>query len=405
MKLGDPVIEFHSRNGALHAKSTADHRWYKVRGITKNLDSIMCGRKRSSGHNMISMDLFTRVVKDLNSNPESSLEWVSVHVRNLNAPESKGAALKEALLKLFKSKSLTPAACRRLWNKNRMSTGIGVKVDAQCKDVFNGKKTVADVGPVSRLILTQLAALRLTPICAGLKVAGVPTPDKCSVLGDYTYHNGCTRGCTSIRDTWGSYTEVDLVARDTVKGNIALLELKTRNNDTLDKSTLWRYNTQLWLTWIMFSLTYPSMAERSAAYLVIIRPGTNWVTIQSCLRPTISKSIRTRFPWLNSFCPQVLNCLAPMCVNMRVETLRYTLTVMRRRMMRMRTGPWLDHSDLCYRNILFNWEKSKRKTVDVSTTVDVAERVVEIVHKDDNGQRGEYCYRPSALPPVPPKKN
>lgn len=378
MKLQDPVIEFRGSGGALCAKSTADHRWYKVQGITKTLDSMMCCRKRSSGHNMIVMDLFTRVVKDLNANPDSSLDWVPEYVRNLNAPESKGSAFKEALLPLFRSKALTLEACRRLWDRSRLSTSIGIAVDAQCKDVFNGKKKIRDVDPVSRLILTQLKALRLTPVCAGLKVAGVPTPDRFSVPGYYTYHNGCTQGCTSLRDTWGFYTEVDLVAHDTVKGNVALLELKTRNSDILDKETLWRYNTQLWLTWVMFSLTYPSMAERSAAYLVIIRPGTNQVTIRSCLRPTISKSIRKKFPWLNCFCPQVLNCLAPMCVNMRVET---QLASAERR-----TTSWLDPTDLCFRNILFNQEKMKnRKTVEASMaggSDDVSR--VEIDHDDDD---------------------
>lgn len=102
-------------------KSTADHCRYKVQGITKTLDPIVCCRKRSSGHNMISIDLFTRVTKDLNDNPESSLEWVPEYIRNLNAPESKGVAFKEALLQLFKSKALTPDTCRRLWDRSRMS--------------------------------------------------------------------------------------------------------------------------------------------------------------------------------------------------------------------------------------------------------------------------------------------
>lgn len=351
MKLQDPVIEFRISGGTLCARSTADHRWYKVQGITKTLDTLMCCRKRSSSHNMISMDLFARVVRDVNTNPESSLEWVSEYVRNLNVPDSKGLAFKEALLKLFKSKALTPEACRRLWDRSSMSTVIGVTVDAQCKDVFNGKKTLCDVGPVSRLILTQLKALHLTPICAGLKVAGVPTPDRFVESESYTYHNRCTQGCKSIPGTRSFYTEVDLLAHDPVKNNIALLELKTRNSDILDRATLWRYNTQLWLTWIMFSLTYPSMAEMSAAYLVIIRPGTNQVTIRRCLRPTVSKSIRNKFPWLKCFCPQVLHCLAPACVNMRVETHSSA----------RETTSWIDPADLCYRNILFNQEKVKNR--------------------------------------------
>ncbi|KAJ8009934.1 hypothetical protein DPEC_G00069310 [Dallia pectoralis] len=354
MKLNEPVIEFRWTSGTLCARSTADHRWYKVQGITKTLDSMVHHRKPSPRHNtnMISMDLFTRVVRDLNANPESSLDWVPEYVVNLNAPEDKGATFKDALLQLFRSRALTPAACRRLWTRSRMSTGIGIAVDSQCKDVFNRKKTTRDVGPVSRLVLMQLEALCLTPICAGLKVASVPRPDMGGKPGSYTYHNGCTRGCKPIRDPWGFYTEVDLVAHDTVKDTVALLELKTRNNDILDRSTLWRYNTQLWLTWLMFSLTYPSMAERSTAYLLIIRPGTNHVTVRSCLRPTMSKSIRAKFPWLNCFCPQVLNCLAPMCVNMRVETQLASAAA-------RRTDLRVDTSDLCYRNILFNQEKLK----------------------------------------------
>ena len=350
MKLRDPAIQFRSSGGTLCAKSTADHRWYKVHGITKALDSLMHRRKRSSGHdNMMSMDLFARVVRDVNVNPESSLEWVCEYLRDLNAPDSKGSAFQAELLKLYNSKALTPEACRRLWDRSRMSACIGVRIDGECKDVFNGKKALCDAGPVSRLILTQLKALHLTPICAGLKVAGVPTPDRFIEGESYTYHNRCTQGCKSVPGTQSSYTEVDLLAYDPVKNNIALLELKTRNNDILDNVTLWRYNTQLWLTWIMFSLTYPSMAEISAAYLVIIRPGTNQVTIRSCLRPTVSKGILNKFPWLTCFCPRVLNCLAPTCVNMRVET----------RSTARKTTDRIDPADLCYRNILFNQEKLK----------------------------------------------
>ena len=389
MKLPDPAIEFRRLRGVLCARSRADHRWYKVRGITRTLASIIGvgfrkhhhhhhhhhpKSKSDRSHNMISMDLFTRVVKDLNSNPRSSLAWVPEYITNLNAPEIKGSAIRKALRQLLGSGCVTPEACRRLWDRSRMSACIGTEVDTQCKDVFNGKKTTCAVGPVSRLILTQLEALCLTPICAGLKVAGVPTPDRLSVArkpggeveveveggggtGSYTYHNGCTRGCTSIRDgAWSFYTEVDLVAHDPVRDNVVLLEVKTRNTDILDRNTLWRYNTQLWLTWVMFSLTYPSVAERSAAYLIVVRPGTNHVAVRNCLRPTMSKRVRETFPWLNCFCPQVLNCLAPTCVNMRVET---------------RGGPlasadgrpvWLDPTELCYRNIHFNRLKRKMGT-------------------------------------------
>ncbi|KAK2813506.1 hypothetical protein Q5P01_000790 [Channa striata] len=209
---------------------------------------------------MICMDLFARILRDLNDNPGTSLRWLLEYVVNLNAPESKAADFRAALLRLLKYKALSLKSVRRAWDANRLSPSIGIAVDAQCKDVFNGKKSADEVGPVSRVILTQLQALHLSPICAGLKVAGVPTPDRSGDGGGgrYTYHNGCVRGCRSLRGRDAFYTEVDLVAHDMVTNTVALLELKTRSNDVLDDATLWRYNTQLWLTWTMFSLTYPS---------------------------------------------------------------------------------------------------------------------------------------------------
>ncbi|KAK5609583.1 hypothetical protein CRENBAI_004456 [Crenichthys baileyi] len=110
----------------------------------------------------------------------------------------------------------------------------------------------ARVGPMSRLVLTQLKALLLTPLCAGVRVAGIPSPDMFSLSSSYTYHNICLSGCDSIRDTCAVYTEVDLVTQVTFRNNIVLFKLKA--NDVLDNYTQWRYNSQLWLTWIMFSL-------------------------------------------------------------------------------------------------------------------------------------------------------
>lgn len=74
MELQDPAVEFRSSSGALYTKFTSDHRWYKVQGSTKTLYSIMYHRNRSFARNMINMDLFSRVVKDLNSNPDGSLD-------------------------------------------------------------------------------------------------------------------------------------------------------------------------------------------------------------------------------------------------------------------------------------------------------------------------------------------
>lgn len=353
--LGNATIEFKTVSGCLHAKSTNDHRWYKVQGITRTLDSMAQHRRRGN-HNLINMDVFTRALQDRHSNPESKLDWVIDYIKQLNVSESKASEFQAGVLRIFTySKVPSVAACRRVWDKTRMSTHIGVAVDADCKDVFNGKKTKPQVGPVSQLILTQLEALHLRPICGGLRVAGIPSPDRCSgAKKRYTYHNRCVAGCKGIQPDWGFYTEIDMVAYDTVTNTVALLELKTRHSDVLDKATLWRYNTQLWLTWVMFSVTYPSAAQRSTAHLVIVRPGTNLVRIRSCTKPTVSKSMRRNFPWLTCFCTQVLNCLAPTCVHMRSYNRSDTMYT-------EDLCSQVNLGDLSHRNICFNEEKKKLK--------------------------------------------
>lgn len=353
MKLGVPMMEFRGSGAHMCAKSDVHNRWYRVQGITKTLDSIVCCRRCAHSHNMIRMDLYARVLRDLNTGPTSTLSWVLEYVINLNGPESKAREFEGALLRLLACKSLSFESCRRAWDARRMSTSIGTAVDSQCKAVFNRKKTVSEVGPVSHLVLTQLEALRLTPICAGLKVAGVPSPDlrgnSSPRSRNCTCHNGCTKGCKSIPGRHSFYTEVDLVAHDTVINTVALMELKTRNSDVLENARLWCCNAQLWLTWTM--LTYLCMAERSNAYLVIIRPGTNTVTIRNCLRPLVTKTLRNKIPWLSSLCLQMLNCLTPTCVNLRVQA--------RSKTPGSRDEIRVDLDDLCYRNVMFNREKAR----------------------------------------------
>lgn len=358
-KLDRPAIQFRYTGGIFYARSELDHRWYKVRGITHSIASLVTKRRcMSATCNMIVMNLYVKMLERRRQQKAeditSVLFWLREYFVNLNVPDHKTAQLVSAFASLIKKKRIPGfSACKRLWDTHRVSACIGVTVDLECKDVYNGKKIKENVGPVSRLILTQLEGLLLQPLCGGVKVAGIPRPDR--VLdGGYTYHNNCVKGCRSLTSSSSFYTEIDLIAHDTVSNNIVLLELKTRHNDILDKISLLRYNTQLWLSWLMFSLTYPSMAMQTAAYLVIIRPGTNHVTIQRCVKPYLSKRLKRRFPWLCCFCPQVLNALTPTCISTRPSR-------------RVRNNGLFDATDLCYRNMLFNQHKNgvsyKRDTV------------------------------------------
>lgn len=344
MKLDGPAIAFRHAGGVFYAKSDLDDRWYRVQGITHTLS---CKRRNAPAtRNLIVMDLYAKILQRRQQTGPVALAWLTEYFAALNLPSAKTVQLATAFAALInKPRAPGLSACKRLWDRHRVSACIGVSVDIECKDVYNGKRMKEQVGPISRLILTQLEGLFLRPMCGGVKVAGIPRPDRVSV-DCYTYHNKCERGCRSLATAASSYTEIDLIAYDTVSKNIALLELKTRHGDILDGVTLMRYNTQLWLSWLMFSLTYPSMAARTAAYLVIIRPGTNYVTIRRCSKPYMSKRLKRSFPWLNCFCPQVLNALTPTCISTRACR-------------RVRVDGKIDATDLCYRNMLFNQHKHR----------------------------------------------
>ncbi|KAK2814647.1 hypothetical protein Q5P01_001027 [Channa striata] len=210
MKL-EPAAEVRTRRRARQVGR--DHRWYAAAGHHQDpgLDRWF-QETRAPQHDMHGS--VREILRDLNDNP---------------APR--------------------PLAARARGQPERARVQ-GIAVDAQCKDVFNGKKS-ADAGRarVSR-DTDSTAGPASEPHLRRLKVAGVPhsRPIRDGGGGRYTHHNGCARGCRCCAGRRRLYTEVDLVAHDMVTNTAALLELKTRNNDALDDATLWRYNTQLWLT-------------------------------------------------------------------------------------------------------------------------------------------------------------
>lgn len=361
MKLNTPVIHFKAECNVQWARVDRDSDWYKMQGITKTL-SKFCGytKYKKNSTNMITMDLFRRIIADIHRKggvERVKLEWLVPYLTTLNVPDHDAVRFHKAMARTIMSPGFGAETCRRLWESLHLSATIGIVVDFQCKLAFNNSTVeICELGPVTQLVLAQLEALGLQRVCAGVKVANLPRPDQSSCK-PHTYHNRCKRGCRKIRANWGFYTEVDLVAYDPMTKKFVLIELKTRNSDVIDRRTLWRYNAQLWLTWMMFSLTYPSMVYHTTAYLVVVRPGSNHVEIKSCFRPTISRSMKTYFPWLMCLCPLVRDCLTPFCSNMRIETTVSRNTYQSRRRLAVRRREPVDKKDLCYRNLKFNEAK------------------------------------------------
>ena len=334
----------------LHARSIGDkdeanpNGWYKAHRIAEGVKKKHERKPRLK--NMISLNVFYHVINDLGTHRDSRLQWLPGHMKSTFGVKAVHARMfQEELLALWQSSALTPIGAEQVWNKLDLSAEVDNAVRRDCRDVFNGIKTERLVCNVAKLILTRLAALKVDRYEGGVRVAGIPRPDQrgpSNVQNVHrTYHNRCSNGCKGIQEDWCSSAEVDMVGHDTVTNTTVLFGLKTGDSDVLDDRTLARYNCQLWLTWMMFSLTYPSIAERTLGYLIIVRPGADHVTILNCYRPTITKALRERYPWITCFCPQVFRCLTPNCVNKRVV----------RRGRRPRNT---DHRDLSYRNYWLN---------------------------------------------------
>ena len=334
----------------LHARSIGDrdeanpNGWYKAHRITEGVKKKLKRQPRLK--NMISLNVFYRVINDLGTRRDSRLLWLPGHMKSIfGVKAAHSRVLQGELLARWQTSALTPISAEQVWNKLDLSTEVDNAVRRDCRDVFNGIKTERLVCNVAALILARLSALKVDRYEGGVRVASIPRPDQRKPNNVQnvrrTYHNRCSNGCKGIQEDWCSSAEVDMVGHDTVTNTTVLFELKTRDSDVLDDRTLARYNCQLWLTWMMFSLTYPSIAERTLGYLIIVRPGANHVTILNCYRPTITKALRERYPWITCFCPQVFRCLTPSCVNKRV-------------MRRGRRPSNTDHRDLSYRNYLIN---------------------------------------------------
>ena len=346
----------------LYARSIGDkeepnpNKWYKVRRITEGLTKKY--KRKSKHQNMISLNLFFSVINDLSTHPDSQLQWLPNHMENIFSINKEQAHIfQQEVLARWQASALTVISAEQVWNKLDLSNDVDYSIHQDCKEVFNGKKTELQVCKVARLILTQLAALKVNRFEGGVKVASIPKPDirESNHLQNVarTYHNRCSKGCKGIQEDWCSSNEVDMVGYDTVTNKTVLFELKTMNSDLLDEETLACYNCQLWLTWMMFSLTYPSIAEDTLGYLVIVRPGASHITILNCYRPTITRALREKFPWINCFCPQVFQCLTPNCVNKRV-------------MRRGRKPKITDNRDLSYRNHLFNIYRDSLTVEDIA---------------------------------------
>lgn len=366
-------VVFRVRAGIVNVRHVACTEEHVARGITTKIATLAMRRRAEYKVNLSVMYMYRKLITMVNhgiqcttrrsqtNSRKAILDWLASYLEALNVPKGKA----EQFIGRIKCRICTAprmlsfTACGKAWTGIMMSTSIGNTVDKECKDVFNGLVDVENTGPVTQMICTQLSALKQVFIAGGVKVAYVQRPDA-SAGG---CHNGCSQGCAHLGpDMETSCTEVDLVSYDRVRHMWVLLELKTMHCPYLDKATMWRYNLQLWLTWLMFSATYPSIAERTCAYLLVVRPGEPKVYMYRCTRPNMSTTLRRIFPWLSCMCKQVRDCAAPHSCRMRTQSIRAS-------------SRSTDPMELSHRNRLFNalndahFQARPQKTADGGVTI------------------------------------
>ncbi|UMM52706.1 protein Allo60 [Lake sturgeon herpesvirus] len=205
------------------------------------------------------------------------------------------------------SMTLQQAKVKKLWLESHIHCSLGNAVDKELKHYF--KMGLLPQQKAGKAVVAELKKLRLTPVTAGVRVTAYNRPtDHCVECGQLQ------------RDPVVS-TEVDLIAWDEANKKITLIELKTHKGIALDTKTARRYRYQAWLTWLMFSNTYPYLAYKTQMKLIVVSLVSRTVEVSDVKPCVITKRLYDFFPCLLNRCKQQLFVLTPMPILRRKKPL------------------------------------------------------------------------------------
>ena len=233
---------------------------------------------------------FTRFHKFLKTGPSDSeiTEFVvSVGFSEKHTP---------FVLKFCKSvKSVKNATSRkRVWDTMKVPQVLGTSVDAELKALFNGKR-LDDLSDIAKNVIRTLKALNIVRMGGGTPVANT----------FHTRHTKCGT-CRRIGEDQGFFTEVDFWGYDERFNQVCVFEFKLLTTDMLTEDTYRRYNFQLWLTSVMFNMTYPQLAHRTKAYIIVYQVADSSLHIFPCAKPQIHEATKRFFPFLRCLCAPML---------------------------------------------------------------------------------------------------
>ncbi|AXF48549.1 ORF84-like protein [Bufonid herpesvirus 1] len=216
--------------------------------------------------------------------------------------------------------------CSRLfcaaWSDVHMNTHMGSEVDTDVKAVLL-KQEKAKYSCTTDVVFALLNA-GLEPVAVDLNVTSSKTkgvdPHLCP---------DCKRCFGSVyKDVYG--TEIDIVCFNKTTQRVCVVELKCTINPEPSKIAKCYHQTQSWLTWLMFSNTYPQL--RAVSESVIISTSL-METGSAQIRPTIPKThshtATQDYPLISQWCKQGLQRLCPISPLQTVNP--FTLSCLRKR--------------------------------------------------------------------------
>nr|UKB92881.1 protein Allo60 [Acipenserid herpesvirus 1]WJJ60994.1 Allo60 [Acipenserid herpesvirus 1] len=205
------------------------------------------------------------------------------------------------------SMTLQQAKVKKLWLESRIHCCLGNAVDREMKHYFKARLQPKQRAGIA--IMAELKKLQLTPVTSGVRVTAYNRPtDHCSECGQLQ------------RDPVIS-TEVDLIAWDEVNKKVTLIELKTHKGVVLDSKTARRYRYQAWLTWLMFSNTYPYLAYKTQMKLIVVSLVSRTVEVTDVKPCVFTKRLYDFFPCLLNRCKQQQFALTPMPIQRKKKLL------------------------------------------------------------------------------------
>uniref|UniRef100_A0AB33V6U1 Core protein n=1 Tax=Latid herpesvirus 1 TaxID=3096545 RepID=A0AB33V6U1_9VIRU len=216
----------------------------------------------------------------------------------------------EMVSKLFARLSalpnLTEGAFRTAWAENNISAGIGNYLDAIMKRIFNTDPKLRDeVGAIpvaAKALCSMFSNTDIEPVAGGVLVAeyeGVLSGHcpKCSAKYPHRPYR--------------FLTEIDLVGFNAVEKTCVLIELKTYKNAVIPQQVIEKYNLQAWVSWCLFSMTYPRLMPVTRAIVVVVSPVVQTIQFFNVRPPRVRKKLINLFPFLGRMCPTGYQMLTP----------------------------------------------------------------------------------------------